>query len=428
MVELNESNCSIFLFLAAISGIRCYNAVIHKDFFAMGIRNLDDLSQLKGRRVLVRVDYNVPLKGDKVDPHADAKLRASLPTIRYLASRKAKVVLVSHLGRPEGWDRRLSLAPIVGRLEKLLRRKVLFIRDDITIGHEAEKFLTGLKAGQVAMLENIRFYPGEKKNDRFFSRRLASFGDLYVDDAFADAHRKHASNVGITHYLKSYAGRLMESEIHNLDRLLRRPVGPFVVLMGGAKVSTKLPTLKKLLKVADEILVGGGLANSFIRASGLSVGQSVVSRSEMIAARKLIKNRKIILPCDLLAASSVSGAAKVRVSDIDDVRSNEYVPDIGPRTVRDFAARLKRAQTIVWNGPMGVFEIDQFSHGTIALGRVVAARASGRAFGVVGGGETITALELTGMAHHVDFISTGGGAMLEYLTGKTLPGIAPLLD
>jgi len=394
----------------------------------MGIRNLDDLPQLTGRNVLVRVDYNVPLKEGKVDSHGDIKLRTSLPTIRHLTARKAKVVLVSHLGRPEGWDRHLSLAPIVSRLEKLLRRRVLFVRDDITVGHEAEKRLSGLKAGQMAMLENVRFYPGEESNDRFFARRLASLGDLYVDDAFADAHRRHASNVGVTRHLKGYAGRLMESEIHNLDRLLRRPTSPFVVLMGGAKISTKLPTLKKLLGVADEILVGGGLANSFIRAHGLSVGRSVVPRSEVVVARRLIRNRKIVLPCDLLAASAVSGTAKVRVSDVDDVHDDEYVLDIGPRTVHDFAVRLTRAQPIVWNGPMGVFEIDQFSHGTVALGRVVAARAGGRAFGAVGGGETVAALELTGMAHHVDFISTGGGAMLEYLTGKTLPGIAPLLD
>ncbi|MFH2062762.1 MAG: phosphoglycerate kinase [bacterium] len=391
------------------------------------IKGLGELPHLAGKRVLVRVDYNVPLTRGLVASGDDAKLRASLPTIGHLTERKAKVILVSHLGRPDGHERGLSLAPVASRLEKLLRRKVLFVRPDITADHGAEDVLSKLRDGQVALLENVRFYPGEERNDRFFARRLASLADLYVDDAFAVAHRKHASNVGVTRYLRSYAGSLMEAEVHNLNRLLKRSGSPFVVLLGGAKISTKLPTLKKLLKVADEVLVGGGLANSLLRARGLSVGRSEVPRQEVMAARRLVRSRKIVLPSDVLAASSLSAGARTRVASVDDVRRDEFVLDIGPETTRDFAARIKRARTIVWNGPMGVFEIPQFSHGTMSLARIVAARSSGRAFGVVGGGETIVALEQTGMSDYVDFVSTGGGAMLEYLSGHTLPGIAPLL-
>jgi phosphoglycerate kinase len=334
---------------------------------------------------------------------------------------------VSHLGRPKGTERKYSLKPVAERLEKLLKRKVLFVRADLTDGDKVSSALEKLKDGQVALLENIRFYEGESKNDPFFARRLAGLADLFVNDAFATAHRKHASNVGVANHLPSYAGKLMEVEIHNLNRLLKKPANPFVVLMGGAKISSKLSTLQSLLKVANTIMIGGGMANSFFRAKGLSTGKSFVERTDVIMAKRLLRKRKIVLPVDVLAATSMTAKAKVRVTAPDDVREDEYVLDIGPKTVLDYARRVKEAQTIAWNGPMGLFEVKKFSHGTIALGRFVAARSSGRAFGVVGGGETVAALELTGMAEHVDHVSTGGGAMLEFLTGKTLPGIKPLI-
>jgi len=394
----------------------------------MKLRRIEDLGDVAGRRVLVRVDYNVPVVKGKVGPKEDAKLRASVPTIKYLLDHKAKVILVSHLGRPKGVEKKYSLKPVADRLEKVLKRQVLFVRAGLEDGTKVDKTLDKLKGGQIALLENIRFYPGESKNDKIFARRLAELADIFVNDAFATSHRKHASNVGVAAHLPCYAGKLMELELHNLARLLKKPTKPFVVLMGGAKISSKLPTLQSLLKVADEILIGGGMANSFFRAKGLSTGKSEVGRDDVLKARKLLKKKKIILPTDVLAASSMTEKAQVRVVAPDDVRDDEYVLDIGPKTVLDYATRIKKAQTIAWNGPMGLFEVKKFSHGTIALGRIVAARSTGRAFGVVGGGETILALEQTKMSEHVDHISTGGGAMLEYLTGDTLPGIKPLLD
>jgi len=392
----------------------------------MKLRTLDDLNDIAGKRVLLRVDYNVPVVKGKVGNKESLKLQASLPTLRLLLERKAKVILVSHLGRPTGPDRKNSLKPVADRLEKLLGKKILFVRhaiEDERVDEELER----LKDGQAAMLENIRFYPAEEKNGAFLARRLASLADVYVNDAFATAHRKHASTVGVAKHLPSYAGLLMAVEIQNLQRLLEKPQKPFVVLMGGAKISSKLPTMEKMLKIADKVMVGGGMANSFFRAQGLSTGKSEVARDEVISARKLLKRKGLVLPVDVLVATSLSEKANVRVTKPSDVKTNEYVIDIGPDTVRLYASYVKEAKTIAWNGPMGLYEIKKFSHGTISLGRFIASRSSGLAYGVVGGGETIVALEQTGMSEFVDHISTGGGAMLEFLEGKTLPGIEPLM-
>ncbi|MEA3249748.1 MAG: phosphoglycerate kinase [Patescibacteria group bacterium] len=393
----------------------------------MKLHTLDDLKDVAGKRVLLRVDYNVPVIKGKVGPKESIRLQASLPTLRYLLSLKAKVILVSHLGRPKGPDRKHSLKPVADRLEKLLRRDVTFIRHSIE-DERVDDEIRKLKNGQVALLENIRFYPGEEKNDTFLSKRLAELADIYVNDAFATAHRKHASTAGVTKYLPSYAGRLMAVEITNLLRLIRKPKKPFVVLMGGAKMSSKLPTMKKLLSVADKIMVGGGMANAFFRAKGLSTGKSEMNRGDVVGAKKLLKNKKIMLPVDVLVATTLDKKARVRVTSPCDVRKNEYVVDIGPETVGIFAAEVKKARTIAWNGPMGLFEVKKFSHGSIALGRFIASRSSSMAYGVVGGGETIVALEMTGMEEFVDHVSTGGGAMLEFLAGKTLPGIEPLMS
>lgn len=392
----------------------------------MKLRTLDDLKDIAGKRVLLRVDYNVPVVKGKVGPKEALRLQASLPTLRFLLDRKAKVIIVSHLGRPKGPDRKNSLKPVADRLEKMLNRKVLFVRHSIE-DEKVDEELETLKDGQVAMLENIRFYPGEEKNGVFLAKRLASLADLFVNDAFATAHRKHASTAGVAKHLPSYAGRLMEVEISNLSRLMEKPEKPFVVLMGGAKISSKLPTMETLLKVADKVMVGGGMANSFFRAKGLSTGKSEVSRADVVGARKLMKKKNLVLPVDVLAATSLNEKANVRVTTPCDVKDNEYIIDIGPETVRMYASYVKEAMTIAWNGPMGLFEVKKFSHGTIALGRFIASRSSGPSYGVVGGGETIVALELTGMSEFVDHVSTGGGAMLEFLAGKTLPGIEPLM-
>jgi phosphoglycerate kinase len=393
----------------------------------MQIHRMEELTNLTNQRVLVRVDYNVPLVGGKIGLKQDAKLRASLPTLKYLIEKQARVILISHLGRPKGPDKKNSLKPIADRLSKLLQRRVLFVSAALDDGKKVEQALENLSAGQVALLENIRFYVGEEKNDKFLARRLAGLADIFIDDAFAVAHRAHASNVGVAKLLPSYAGKLMENEIHNLDRLLNKPMKPFVVLLGGAKISGKLLTLQTLLRTATEICVGGGMANSFFLAKGFDTGKSIVSRDDVLLAKKLLRHNKIILPQDVIVATSMTNKAKIRVCRPDEVTETEYILDIGPRTILDYATRIKRAKTIAWNGPLGLFEVKKFSHGTIALARIIAARSSGRAFGLVGGGETIVALEQTKMAEYIDHVSTGGGAMLEYLTGGVLPGIKSLL-
>lgn len=396
--------------------------------YAMRLLSLRHNGLEKGTRVLLRVDFNVPLpKRGAITSVEDARIRASLPTIAALRKKGAKVILVSHLGRPDGKRKRsFSLAPVARHLATLLGAPVLFVADDIRKKGKAEKKLAALEEGGVALLENIRFYPEEEKNALPFAKRLASLADIFVSDAFAACHRAHASTVGVAKLLPSFAGELLEREVVQLDKAIKKPKRPFVVLLGGAKVSSKLPTLVHLLKVADLVLLGGGMANGFLRAKGLHTGKSEVDAADVRAARKLSANRRLRLPLDLLAADRLDAKAHLRVVRPDGVGSKEYVVDIGTDTVRSYAQEMKKAKTIVWNGPVGLFEVRRFSHGSVALGRVIAARSSGRAFGVVGGGETVSCLELTGMAEYVDHVSTGGGAMLEYLAGKKLPGIEVL--
>jgi phosphoglycerate kinase len=394
----------------------------------MKLATISSLRNLRGRRVLLRVDFNIPIgPGGHIGPAEDIKLRASLPTIQHLLKGGAKVIAVSHLGRPKGCDEKFSLKPVAAHLGKLLGQKVLFVDKCLEDGNAVEKRLAKMADGQLALLENIRFYDQEEENDPEFAARLASLADVFVNDAFAAAHRAHASTAGVTKYLKSYAGLLLENEIKNLDRLLKQPKKPFYVLMGGAKISSKMPTLEKMLRVASKVFIGGGMANNFFKAQGCEVGRSLVSPEDVKLAKKLLKNKKLVVPKDVLAATSLKDSANVRVCLPSEVKKTEYIVDIGTRTMREFALELKQAQTLVWNGPVGLFEVKKFSHGSVILGRVIAARSKGRAFGVVGGGETIACLEKTGMSEFVDHVSTGGGAMLDYLSGKVLPGIKPLL-
>lgn len=386
---------------------------------------------MKGRTVLLRVDFNVAVgKGGKIAPEADVRLREAIPTIERLLEGGARVIAVSHLGRPKGWDAKLSLKPVAKHLEGLMGRPVTFVGESLTRGKAVERALAGLGDGQLAVLENIRFYPAEEKNDPKFAKRLAGLADVFVNDAFGTCHRAHASTAGVARsFRERYAGLLVEREVAGLNRLLVRPKRPFVVLMGGAKVSDKLPALKMMLKTADRVMVGGGMANAFLAAKGWNTGKSRVAGEEIRFAKGLLKNsgKKILLPVDILAASSLSERAKVRVVPADRIGKGDYAVDIGVATVLEYARLIRKAKTVVWNGPMGIFEIRKFSHGTVSLGRMVAAHSRGRAFGVVGGGETITALEMTGMAEWVDHVSTGGGAMLDFLSGKPLPGIRPLM-
>lgn len=396
----------------------------------MKLATLSKLKSVKGKRALVRVDFNIPLgPNGTIGPEEDARIRACLPTISKLKKGGAKIILVSHLGRPEGREKRYSLAPVAVHLSRLLASKVGFIKDSLEDDRKVDKKIELMRNGDVTLLENIRFYKGEDKNSVFLARRLAEFGDFFVNEAFAVSHREAASVVGVTKRLPSYAGIQLGEEVTQLSRLLEKPKKPFVVLMGGAKISSKLPTLKKLLTVADTVLIGGGMANNFFRAQGIAMGKSLVSNDDVKLAKSLwVKHRrKILLPLDVLVSKRVDGKAEARYCAPSELHKDEYVVDLGADTVRAWAAVIKKAKTIVWNGPVGLFEIKKFSHGSMSLGALIAARSTGKAFGVVGGGETVQCLLQTGLAEHVDHVSTGGGAMLEFLSGKVLPGIKPLL-
>lgn len=394
----------------------------------MQLNTLSNLRKLKGVRVLLRVDFNVSVgvKGD-ISEHDDKRIRAAVPTIEHLLDKGAKVILISHLGRPEGREKKYSLEPAAKHLGMLLGREVGFVKESIEDDEKVDRRLAKMKDGDVVMLENIRFYSGEGKNNVFLARRLAAFADIFVNDAFAVAHREHASTAGVAELLPSYAGKQMAEEVKQLTRLLKDPEHPYIVLLGGAKISTKLPVIKKLLPLADKILIGGGMANNFFRARKLEVGRSLVSRKDIGLAKTLLGKKKIVLPKDVIVAKKLSDDADIRVTVPEGVRKDEYIVDIGPETMRSYASELKKGQTLVWNGPVGISEIKKFSHGSVILARVVASRAGGKAFGVVGGGDTLPVLSKTKMEEYVDHVSTGGGALLDFLAGKLLPAITPLI-
>jgi phosphoglycerate kinase len=397
----------------------------------MKLKTLKEIKNLKGKKVLVRVDFNVPLKksGAKIVVADDTRIRASLPTIKYLLEHGAKVILMSHLGDPGGKVKAaLSLKPVGAALTKILKMKGSAPTD--WVGKKGLGKIDAMKTGEVMMLENLRFHPGEEKNDVKFAAGLASLADIFVNDAFSAAHRAHASIVGVPKFLPSYAGFLMEKEINVLSGLLTKPKRPFVALIGGAKISTKISVIENLLKKVNSLLLGGALVNNFLAAAGYGIGASVYEPKELKTAKKLLKNKKIILPADF-----VVGDFKGKKAWVIEVPKRKTalckkpyaILDIGPETIKKYAGFIRKAETIVWNGPMGYFEIKKYSHGSVALGRLIAARSRGKVFGVVGGGETIEAVGKTGMAEYIDHISTGGGAMLEFLEGKVLPGIKVLL-
>ncbi len=394
----------------------------------MSLNTLVGQKKLRGKRVLLRVDFNVPIDaGGRIGADADSRIKAGLPTIKRLRTAGARTIIVAHLGRPEGREKKFSLAPVAKHLAKLLGKKVLFIAESIEDDSGVEKKLAAMRDGEVAMLENIRFYKGEEKNSVFLARRLASFADLFVDDAFAVAHRAHASNVGVAALLPAVAGLQMEKEIVHLGRVLEKPQRPFVVLMGGAKVSSKIATIERLQKIADTMLIGGGLANAFFQAKGFGTGKSSVASADIKIAKRLLTKKNIHIPEDVLVTTMLNEHAHPVVRKLGEVRSDEFIVDAGAATVRAWVRIIEKAKTIVWNGPVGFFEIAKFSHGSFAFARAVAKRAAGeKAFGVVGGGETVQCLEQTGMANLVDHVSTGGGAMLEFLAGKKLPGVEVL--
>jgi phosphoglycerate kinase len=379
---------------------------------------------VRGRRVLVREDLNVPLRDGQVGD--DTRIRAALPTLRDLSQRGARVIVTSHLGRPQGRpDPAFSLRPVAGRLGELLGRGVAFAAD--CVGAPAEAAAAALAEGDVVLLENVRFHPEEEADDPAFAKALAGLAELYVNDAFAASHRAHASVVGVAAYLPAYAGQLMEAELLALHRALDEPRRPLVAIVGGAKVSTKAGVLRHLLGRVDSLLIGGAMANTFFRAAGLATGSGLVEEEALAEARAVteLAGEKLVLPVDGVLAQAMAAGSETRVAPADAVPDGWMMLDVGPRTVERFRERLRGAGTIVWNGPVGVFEIPDFAEGTRALGEAVA--ASG-AYTLLGGGDTAAAVERLGLAGRFSHVSTGGGATLEYMEGKELPGVAVLRE
>jgi phosphoglycerate kinase len=391
----------------------------------MAIRTVDQI-ELKGKRVFIRVDFNVPQdeKGNITD---DTRILLSLPTIRFVGEAGGKVILASHLGRPKGKkDPKFSLAPVAKKLSELLKKKVAFTTD--CIGQEVQKQIEGLKDGEVLLLENLRFHPEEEKNEEAFSKALASLCDVYVNDAFGTAHRAHASTEGMTRFVKTVAaGFLMMKEVESLEKALVNPQKPYVAILGGAKVSDKIGVIQNLLDKVTTLLIGGGMAYTFLKAEGFQVGKSLVEEDQIAFSRNLLEKAKgkitFLLPSDHVAAERMDIQSKREVVKNDKIPSGWTCLDIGPETVKTFSKEIGAAKTIVWNGPMGVFELMPFGQGTFAIAKAV---ADSSAFSIVGGGDSVAAVNQAGVADRISHISTGGGASLEFLEGKKLPGIEAL--
>jgi phosphoglycerate kinase len=392
---------------------------------SIGKKTVRDIDVAR-KRVLVRADLNVPLdRGAVAD---DTRIRESLPTIRYLQEQHAIVIVCSHLGRPKGRDESLSLAPVAGRLGNLLGGQVLFADD--CVGPAAQQVVELAGPGSVVLLENLRFHPEEEANDPDFARELASLADVYVNDAFGAAHRAHASTEGVTHFLPAVAGFLMEKEVRYLSALVANPPKPFAAVIGGAKVSTKIAAIEHLLPKLDLLLLGGGMANTFLKANGTDVQMSMVQSEQVETARQILAKAKergvrVYLPSDCVAADRFAADADARTVPVGAVPPGYMILDIGPASVAAFDGALRAANAVVWNGPMGVFEMEKFSAGTFGLARAIAAL---NATTVVGGGETAQVVAQLGLADRFTHVSTGGGASLEMLEGRELPGVAALLD
>ena len=390
---------------------------------ALNKKTIPDLQPLQGKRVLVRVDFNVPLKNGTITD--DTRIRAALPTLEFILSNGASAVLMSHLGRPKGVDLSQSLKPVSVRLSELLSKPVQFADD--CIGPVTTAAAQALQPGGVLLLENLRFHKEEEKNDPNFAKQLAALGDVYVDDAFGSAHRAHASVEGVTHFLPSAAGFLMEKEINFLSRVLENPEHPLIAILGGAKISDKLPVIRNLLPLADVLIIGGGMANTFLKAEGYEMGDSLVESESIQQARELLAccSGKLMLPVDVVVADAFKNDARSEVVSVGGVMPGWRILDIGPHTAGHYINALRDAKMIVWNGPMGVFEFPRFAAGTTEVAKGV---ASSHAISVIGGGDSVAAVEKAGVADQITHISTGGGASLEFLEGKTLPGVAALPD
>ncbi|NQV29437.1 MAG: phosphoglycerate kinase [Candidatus Marinimicrobia bacterium] len=387
----------------------------------MNLKTLKDLD-VKGKRVLVRVDFNVPLNGEKVID--DTRIRKALPTINYLREQEAKVVLMSHLGRPEGKVvEELRLEPVGHRLAELVDDHVLTLTD--CVGEEVQRAIDGMEEGDVVLLENLRFYPGEKKNDKEFAAQLAELADVYVNDAFGAAHRAHASTEGVAHLIPAAAGLLLEKEIKTLSEVMANPARPFVAVIGGAKISTKMGVINKLIEKTDNLLLGGGLANTIVKAAGIEVGKSLVEEEMTEEAKKLNgkHDSKLKIPVDAVVALEATNISRTRIANINDIKPEEAIFDIGAETIKEYVDIILKAKTVIWNGPMGMFEQPNFANGTNSVAKAV---AEGDNKSVIGGGETLEAVSKLALTDRVSFVSTGGGAMLEFMETGDLPALKPL--
>lgn len=400
----------------------------------MNKRSIKDLSdaQLKGKRVLVRVDYNVPLEKGRVSD--DKRIRETVPTIQYLIERDARVILASHLGRPKGkWNDEMSLAPAATHLGTLISAPVRIVKD--IVGPDAKSAVDSHKDGEVLVLENMRFLPTEETNDTKLSEALAAFADVYVNDAFGSAHRAHASTCGVAEVMKregrpAVAGFLMEKELRFLGGALSKPQKPFVAILGGSKISGKIDVIENLLPRVDSLLIGGAMANTFFKAMGLEAGGSLVEDDRLDLAKEMMERaeNKLVLPVDVVIAGEAKAGVRTFTVDRNDVPPEGKIFDIGPKSVATFRDSIDRAKTVLWNGPVGMFEIAEFAHGTDGVARAVADATDKGAVTIVGGGDTAAAVEASNVADRMTHVSTGGGASLEFLEGKTLPGVAILDD
>jgi 3-phosphoglycerate kinase len=386
------------------------------------VRDID----LAGKKVLVRVDFNVPLN-DKKEITDDTRIVAAMPTIQYLREQNAKIILCSHLGRPDGvFNPKYSLAPVAAKLERLMDCKVIFAKD--VIGESAQAAVQNVREGEVVLLENLRFHKEETANDPGFAKKLASFADVYVNDAFGAAHRAHASTAGVADYIPAVAGFLIEKELKALGGALDNPTRPFLAILGGAKVSDKIGVIENLITKVDWIILGGGMAYTFLKAKGMEVGTSLVDEARVELAAGLLKRAEakgveIFLPVDSVIADKFDAKAKTQVVPSDEITPGWMGLDIGPSSRMLFADKVRKAKTVIWNGPMGVFEMEPFSEGTKSIAK---AMAETEAMTIIGGGDSAAAVKIFGYAQNIDHISTGGGASLEFLEGKELPGIAVL--
>lgn len=391
-------------------------------------KTVEDI-EVKGKRVLVRCDFNVPLKDGVITD--ENRLVGALPTIKYLIEKGAKVILCSHLGKTKGPDPKLTLAPVAKRLSELLGKEVIFAADDTVVGENAKKAVANLKEGEVVLLENTRFRPEEGKNGEAFSKDLASLADVYVNDAFGTAHRAHSSTVGVTEFVKTaVCGFLIQKELKFLGEVVERPVRPFVAILGGAKVSDKINVINNLLEKVDTLIIGGGMAYTFLKGQGYTIGKSLVEEDKVEYAKEMLekakaKGVKLLLPVDNVVGAEFNADTTPVTTDDANIQEGYMGLDIGPKTSKNYADAIKTAKTVIWNGPMGVFEFANFASGTIAVAK---AMAESDATTVIGGGDSAAAVNQLGFGDKMTHISTGGGASLEFLEGKELPGIAALND